>query len=48
MFSRIAKQGLLALDRGNDEAHCSGLEKNALPVVLKGIKFRKKHQTNMA
>ena len=31
MFSRVAKLGLLALGRGNDEIHCSGWEKNALP-----------------
>ena len=34
MFSRVAKQGLLALGRGNNETHRSGSEKNALPAVL--------------
>ena len=48
MFSRVAKQGLLALGRGNDETHYSGSEKYALPVVIVGIKSRKKRQTNIA
>ena len=48
MFSRAAKQGLLALGRENDEKHCSGSEKNALPVVLVGTKSRMKPQANMA
>ena len=47
MFSRVAKQGLLALGRGNDETHCSGSEKNALPV-LAGTKSRMKRQMNIA
>ena len=40
MFSRVAKQGLLALGRGNDETYCSGSEKYVFPVVLVGIKKR--------
>ena len=41
IFSRVTKQGLLALGRGNDEAHhCSGPEKKALPVVLVGTKLQ--------
>ena len=53
MFSRVVKQGLLAFGRENDGAQCSGLEKNALPVFLVGIKFlhqlrfRKGDQMNM-
>ena len=38
MFSRVGKQGLLALGRANDKTRCSGSEKNALLVVLVGIK----------
>ena len=54
MFSRVAKQGLLALGRENNETHCSGSDKSALPGVLVGMKslhqlrFRKKRQTNIA
>ena len=48
MFSRVAKQGQLVLGRENDETHCSGPEKNALPVVLVGKTFRKKRRTYMA
>ena len=48
MLSRAAKQGLLALGMGNDEPHCFGSEKNALPVVILGIWFQKKRQTYMA
>ena len=48
MFSRVAKQGLLALGRGNDETHYSGWEKIALPVVLVGVSSLIKRQTNMA
>ena len=43
MLSRVTKQG-----RGNDETQCSGLEKNALPVVLVGMKSRIKRQTYIA
>ena len=46
IFSRVVKQGLLALGRGNNKTHCSGLEKNDLSVVL--VKSREKRQTNMA
>ena len=47
MFSRLAKQVLLALGRGNDETHSSGSEvNNALPVPV-GIKSRMKRQTNI-
>ena len=54
MLSRVAKQGLLALRRENNETHCSGSDKSALPGVLVGMKslhqlrFRKKRQTNIA
>ena len=48
MFSRVAKQGLLALGRENDETHCSGSEKNALSVVAVGTMSQKKRQTDMA
>ena len=48
MFSRVAKQGQLALGRGNDETHCSGPEKNALSVIPVDKKFRKKRQTYLA
>ena len=53
MLSRVAKQGLLALGRENDETHCSGSGKSALPGVLVGLKslhklrFKKKRQTNI-
>ena len=47
MFSRVEKQGLVALGMGNGGTHCSGSEKNALPVVFVGMKSRKKRQTNM-
>ena len=48
MFSRVAKQGLLALGRGNDKTHSSSeSEKNYLPEALVGIKSREKRQTNM-
>ena len=45
--AEVAKQGLLALGRGNNKTHCSGSEKNSLPVVQVGIKSRKNRQTNM-
>ena len=49
MFSIVAIQGQLALERGNDETHCSGQEKSALPeVVAVGKKSRMKRQTNIA
>ena len=49
MFSTVvAKQGQLALGRGNDETHYSGPEKHALLVVLVDKKVRKKSQTYMA
>ena len=47
MFSKVEKQGLAALGKGNGGAHCSAFEKNALPVVFVGMKSRKKRQTNM-
>ena len=47
MSSRVAKQGLVALGKGNGGTHCSGCEENALPVVFVGMKSRKKRQTNM-
>ena len=40
MLSRVSKQGQHASGRGNDETHCSGPEKNALPGGLVGTKSR--------
>ena len=54
LFSRAAKQGLPALGRENNETHCFGSDKNAVPVVLVSMKpvhqLRpgRKRETNLA